>query len=206
MTAFPLSLAGNEASGTDCCWLAPALQMAAAASGNWPLLPEPGPLGWTCFPRVAIRSPAAKPRPARAARDFAVATVQRWGAGERADDIAIVVSELVTSVLRYALPIPGDTRLRRTIRLGLLQPGPCLLCAVADMGTAAPVPRRPGSLAETGRGLHIICTLSDKWGYATPPGGTGKVIWALFAPRPARLPQPVPGQGQPTTGPEQQPD
>jgi len=112
-----------------------------------------------------------------------------------------LVSELVTSALRYAPPIPGDTRLRRTVRLGLLQPGPCLLCAVADPGTAAPVPRRPGSLAETGRGLHIICTLSDQWGYTTPPGGTGKVIWALFTPRPARLPRPVPGPGQPMTGP-----
>ena len=68
------------------------------------------------------------------------------------------------------------------VRLGLLQPGPSLLCAVADPGTAAPVPRRPGSLAETGRGLHIICTLSDKWGYTTPPAGTGKILWALFTP------------------------
>jgi len=133
--------------------------------------------------------------------DFTLATLHRWGTAERSHDIAILVSELVTSALRYAPPIPGDTRLRRTVRLGLLQPGPCLLCAVADPGTAVPVPRRPGSLAETGRGLHIICTLSDKWGYTTPPGGTGKVIWALFTPRPARLPRPVPGQGQPMTGP-----
>ena len=34
-------------------------------------------------------------------------------------------------------------------------------------------------LAETGRGLQIICALSDRWGY-TALGGTGKVVWATF--------------------------
>ena len=109
----------------------------------------------------------------------------------------MVVSELVTSALRQALPIPGDTRLRLgLLRLGLLRPGPSLLCAVADLGKAAPLPRRPRSLAETGRGLHIICTLSDKWGHTTTPGDTGKVVWALFTPRPAP-PSPARYPGRP---------
>jgi hypothetical protein len=47
------------------------------------------------------------------------------------------------------------------------------------MSTAVPAPRTPGSLAETGRGLHIVGALSDRWGYTTPTG-TGKVVWALF--------------------------
>ncbi len=53
-------------------------------------------------------------------------------------------------------------RPRQPVRLGLLQRGPCVLCAVADPSKAAPAPRTPGSLAETGRGLNIICVLSDK--------------------------------------------
>ena len=126
MTALPLSLAGNGASGVDCCWLAPVLQMAAVASGNWPLWPEPGPEGWTCFPRVATRSLDMKPKPVRAARDFAVATVQRWGAAECADDVAIVVSELVTNALRHALPAPA--RLRGAGRSGLACCGPGHAC------------------------------------------------------------------------------
>jgi anti-sigma regulatory factor (Ser/Thr protein kinase) len=182
MTALPLSLAGNEASGVDCCWLAPVLQMAAVASGNWPLWPEPGSEGWTCFPRVAIRSLDMKPKPVRAARDFAVATVQRWGAGECADDVAIVVSELVTNALRHALPEPAATGPPGQVRLGLLEYGPWLLCAVADPSQATPVPRPSGSLAETGRGLQMICALSDLWGY-TEPGDAGKIVWAMFTVR-----------------------
>ena len=52
----------------------------------------------------------------------------------------------------------------------------------------------PGFLAETGRGLHIICALSDKWGYTTP-SATGKVVWATFtSPLAPPLPAPVAGQ------------
>jgi Histidine kinase-like ATPase domain len=98
---------------------------------------------------------------------------------ERSQDIAIVVSELLTNALRHALPGPGDTRTQRPIRLGLLQPGPYVLCAVADPSKAAPAPPTPGSVGETGRGLHIVCALSDQWG-CTTPGDTGKVVWALF--------------------------
>jgi hypothetical protein len=183
MTAFPLSLAGNEASGMDCCWLAPVLQMAAVASGNWPLWPEPGPQGWTCFPRVATRSLVMKPKPARAARDFAAATARRWGAGERADDIAIVVSELVTNALRHAQPASGEPQQRRPVRLGLLQPGPCVLCAVADPGRAVPVTTETDVLAETGRGLHVVGALADLWGYTTP-SDKGKAVWAMFSAHP----------------------
>ena len=89
------------------------------------------------------------------------------------------MSELLTNALRHARPQPGDTRLWRPIRLGMVQPGRCVLCAVADSSTAVPAPRTPGSLAETGRGLHIVGALSDRWGYTTPTG-TGKVVWALF--------------------------
>jgi len=86
------------------------------------------------------------------------------------------------SLGRHALPGSGDALERRPIRLGLLQPGPCVLCAVADPSNAAPVLQMPGSLAETGRGLQIICQLSDQWGYAAS-GRTGKVVWAILTTR-----------------------
>jgi len=41
------------------------------------------------------------------------------------------------------------------------------------------------SLTE-GRGLHIVCALSDQWG-CTTPGDAGKVVWAMFrSPPPPR--------------------
>lgn len=172
--------AGNPVTGVHRCWLAPVVEMAAVASGNWPLWPEPGPGRWTCFPRVAIRSPGVHPTPARAARDFAVATVRRWGAAERTDDIAVVVSELVTNAMRHALPDSGGTRPRRLVRLALLQPGPCVLCAVADPSRTAPELKEADVLAETGRGLHVVGALADTWGY-TQPSDRGKVVWAMFS-------------------------
>ena len=164
-------------------WLAPVMEMAAMASGNWPPSPEPGPSGWTCFPRVATRTPRPDARSVRAARDFTLATVRRWGAADRAEDSAVVVSELLTNALRHALPGPGAPWPRWPVRLGLLQPGPCVLCAVADPSPRPPVPEEPGCLAETGRGLHVIGALADAWGYITP-SDAGKVVWAVLATKP----------------------
>ena len=190
MVAHRPRLAGS----TGCCWLTPAAEMAGLAIGSWRPSPDRAPAGWACSPRIATRAFGLDPGSVRAARDFTVSTLLRWGMAERSQDIAIVVSELLTNALRHALPAPGDTRRRPPIRLGLLQPGPCVLCAVADPSKAAPAPRTPRSLAETGRGLHIVCALSDQWG-CTTPSETGKVVWALFRPRPdAAVPGPVPEQ------------
>jgi len=190
MVAHRPRLAGS----TGCCWLTPAAEMAGLAIGSWRPSPDRAPAGWACSPRIATRAFGLDPGSVRAARDFTVSTLLRWGMAERSQDIAIVVSELLTNALRHALPGPGGSRPRQPIRLGLLQPESCVLCAVADPSTAAPAPRTPRSLAETGRGLHIVCALSDQWG-CTTPSETGKVVWALFRPRPdAAVPGPVPEQ------------
>ena len=174
-------LTRNAASdiGTSCQWLAPALRMAALASGNWPLSPRPGAGGWTCFPKLAVRTPNPDPRSVRAGRDFTIATMQRWGAAERCDDIAMVVSELLTNALRHALPDVAQAS-RRAVRLGLRQPGHAVICAVADPSPKVPAPRHLEDLCEGGRGLQVISALADVWG-CTPPGHAGKVVWALFS-------------------------
>src|SRR5260370_41899501 len=123
MTAH-LRLAGGTGTGSH--WLAPAVQMAAVASENWPLSAEPGAAGWACFPRIATRTPIPDARSVRAGRDFAVATLHRGGAAERCEDIAVCGSEPPTN----ALPDAGQTQPRYPVRLGLLQPGRCVLCAV----------------------------------------------------------------------------
>jgi anti-sigma regulatory factor (Ser/Thr protein kinase) len=159
-----------------------AAAMTDLASGDWRSAADPGPLGWSCLPEIALRALGADARLVCAAREFTAATLYRWGAGARLDDVAIVVSELLTNALRHGLPrLPelSDVPLRQPIRMGLRQTGPWVLCAVADPSQAVPVPRVPGSFAETGRGLHIIRALSDTWGYTTPDAA-GKVVWATF--------------------------
>jgi hypothetical protein len=174
--------AAHPAGSTGCRWLMPAAEMAGLAGGSWRPSPEPAAVGWACPPRMATRALGAQAGSVRAARDFTVATLRRWGTAHSSQDIAIVVSEMVTNALRHALPGPGGARPRRPVRLGLLHQGPWVLCAVADPSEAVPVPRTLGSLAEAGRGLQMICAFSDLWGYTTP-GEAGKVVWAMFTAR-----------------------
>src|SRR5262249_16666847 len=99
----------------------------------------------------------------------------------RADDVALVASELLTNALRHAVPADAGARPGNGVRLGLLQPtGPSLLCVVADEDPRPPVSRAPEDFAETGPGRHIGAALSDDWGYAIL-GDAGKVVWALFS-------------------------
>jgi anti-sigma regulatory factor (Ser/Thr protein kinase) len=175
----------HPAEGSGYRWLMLAAEMVGLASGAGRPSPDPALVGWASPPRIATYTSGRGAGSVRAARDFTVATLHRWSAADRSYDIAIVVSELLTNALRHARPGSGDGRARRSVRLGLLQLGPGVLCAVADPSTAAPVLRPPGALGETGRGLHIVCALSDRWGYTS--SGTGKVVWAMFT---ARLTEP----------------
>ncbi len=186
--AVPQAPGAPQALGarTDRRWLALAAEMAGLTSGSWRPAPEPGSTGPLRLPRVATRALGADAGSVRAGRDFAMATLHRWDAAERSQDIAIVVSELLTNALRHARPGSGDTWPRRPIQLGLLQPASCILCAVADPSRTVPAQRAHGSLAETGRGLHIICALSDQWGYVR--SDPGKVVWAMFYRRSTGLP------------------
>lgn len=127
-----------------------------------------------------MRRMGSDARSVRQARDFTITTVQRWGTAERHADIATVVSELVTNAARHGRPDSGEPAPRWPIRLGLVRPGPCVLCAVADLSNEPPAPKELGYLAETGRGLQVIDALSDQWGFTAPSGG-GKVVWALFS-------------------------
>ncbi|MCW2906225.1 MAG: regulatory protein [Actinomycetia bacterium] len=195
MTAQPLGLAGPALSHAGWHWLAPAVAMAAAASGARQRTPRLAATDWTCFPRLAVRTPGQDTRSVGTARDFCLSTMRRWGVTDRGDDVAVVVSELLTNALRHAVPhtrladgSQGATgRHRWPVRLGLVQPGQFVLCAVADPSPRPPEPKDPDYLAESGRGLHVISALSDRWGW-TVPAESGKVVWALFSARLDRQP------------------
>jgi hypothetical protein len=180
-------------------WMQSAVEMAALLSGCWPVdpvactgkadrgtagrLPGLGTVGgWSSTPRVATRTLSLTPHSLSSARTFTLRTLRRWGADHCADDVAAVMSELLTNALLHALPPPGvrgaDSAFS-PIRLGLLHPGPCVLCAVADPSSLLPVPRQPDRLSESGRGLQVVASLSRQWGCCPAPDQRGKVVWAM---------------------------
>lgn len=176
-------------------WLAPAVAMAAAASGARQRTPGRASTDWTCFPRLAQRTPRMGTESVGPARDFCLSTMRRWGVTGRGDDVAVVVSELLTNALHHAVPqarsAAGTPPSRWPVRLGLVQPGHFVLCAVTDPSPRLPEVKDPDYLAESGRGLHVISALSDRWG-CTAPTEAGKVVWALFS---VRLDRPAPDPG-----------
>ncbi|MFF8975287.1 ATP-binding protein [Streptomyces cellulosae] len=129
----------------------------------------------------------------REARKFTRSTLDQWHLGERFDDVCLVVSELVTNALRHALPAntPRLAAPERPVRLHLMRWTERLVCAVRDPSDEGPVARDAEDLsddcsAESGRGLFLVDSFSDSWGWHPLAGALGgKVVWALF-----RLPQP----------------
>jgi anti-sigma regulatory factor (Ser/Thr protein kinase) len=180
-------LALARVSGTEWPWLEAAIQMAWRSCGSLP--PVPSALadragGWATAPRVAMRTPPPATRSVATARAFTLRTFERWGVMARGADAAAVVTELLTNALRHALPAltdDGSTALTWPIRLGLADPGPYVICAVADPSTDVPAPRRSDWQDEAGRGLLVVASLSDQWGYCAAPADQGKVVWAAFA-------------------------
>lgn len=68
------------------------------------------------------------------------------------------------------------------LRLCLLRRAGEVMLAVIDASDAAPAPRQPDWVKESGRGLQIVNALSHVWGWS-PIEGHGKAVWAV-------LPQP----------------
>ncbi|KAA6218301.1 ATP-binding protein [Streptomyces filamentosus] len=121
----------------------------------------------------------------RGARKFTSRTLDEWELTSRFDDVALVVSELVTNALRHAVPDgagPDDPQ-GPPVRLHLMRWASRLVCAVRDPSRVSPEARggEEDFSAESGRGLFLVESFSDSWGWH-PLAGTlqGKVVWALF--------------------------
>ncbi|WJV47081.1 ATP-binding protein [Streptomyces flavofungini] len=144
----------------------------------------------------AVSSAASCALPARyeavgSARQFTRKTLVSWELEERFDDIALVVSELVTNALRHALPAdtpraacPVGAAEDAPVRLHMMRWTSRLVCAVRDPSDDSPVAREEAEddfSAESGRGLFLVDSFSDGWGWHPLAGAlNGKVVWALF--------------------------
>lgn len=117
--------------------------------------------------RVAMDDPCG----VRTARRAAAATVSGWAARDDvADDVCVVVSELVTNALTHG----RSDALLRLVKVTEC----CIRVEVVDDDTRLPLPMAPDQDSLSGRGLVLVASLSTLWGIER--GEQGKTVWAEF--------------------------
>jgi anti-sigma regulatory factor (Ser/Thr protein kinase) len=117
------------------------------------------------------------PEAARRARAFTREALASWGLTELSDDAEVVVGELLANAVRHTGL--GPECAAAAYGLWLLRHQDGLMCVVTDPSSDPPAVRQPGRDAEGGRGLQVIHSLSDHWGWS-PFGDSGKAVWAIL--------------------------
>jgi signal transduction histidine kinase len=121
-------------------------------------------------------------------RAFVRRTMHAWRIDGLADDLALVVTELVTNALRHGVrpggaageSIPTDAG---DVDVALYGTGSRVMCAVSDSSDEVPVRMAPDLARSSGRGLQIVEALSMYWGWTAlerDDGSHGKSVWAVF--------------------------
>lgn len=119
-----------------------------------------------------IRAPWKSSSVARV-RAAVVADVEARGVvDETVDEVAVVVSELVSNALRHARPLHDNTvRIHWTERNGVVE------VEVTDGGGhTTPKPRPQAVFAVSGRGLRIVRSFAHEWGVSEKKDGV--TVWA----------------------------
>ncbi|MCO8305849.1 MULTISPECIES: ATP-binding protein [Streptomyces] len=147
-----------------------------------PLWQGPAPIDPSAVSGSVSCALPARYEAVKGARQFTGSTLRQWNLSELLDEVALVVSELVTNALRHALPggpAPGEPE--RPVRLHLMRGPSRLVCAVRDPSAVGPVAGETGCGEESGRGLHLVESFTDGWGWQPLADATrGKIVWAVF--------------------------
>lgn len=106
-----------------------------------------------------------------AARHFAVDAVQRLGAGDLADDTALVVTELAANAILHA---------QSGFTVDILASRDTLRISVYDAGRVPRGPAGAGLPAQPLHGLGAVDMLARRWG-VEPWGRSGKSVWVELA-------------------------
>ncbi|GAA4591688.1 hypothetical protein GCM10023194_51590 [Planotetraspora phitsanulokensis] len=114
---------------------------------------------------------------ARAARRFTTGMLRTWAMPDIVDDASLAVSELVANAVGHGLRRP--TSEPHPVRLYLFRSRHSVVCMVTDPSNDPPILRAPDYVAESGRGLQLIASVSHRWGW-TPLRPLGKAVWARF--------------------------
>jgi anti-sigma regulatory factor (Ser/Thr protein kinase) len=120
----------------------------------------------SALPKV-IRLPADATSVA-AARDFVTTCLTKWSVAEAADDIGLVVDELVTNAIKHA---------RSPVTVSIAHRADRIIVNVEDESTDDPRPDMlAGPMDEEGRGLRLVSHMAREWGSTRLPDG--KRVWA----------------------------
>jgi len=118
---------------------------------------------------VELRTPIA-PTAASAgyARSVIRSALATWGFGGLEDVACLLVTELVSNMVRHA-PSEAELVVRRQ--------GAVVRVGVVDDDPRPPVRLYVSPLASGGRGLALVDALADQWGYDLADDGAGKTVW-----------------------------
>ena len=117
----------------------------------------------------------ALPSAVPCARLHARLVVHEWGLTALADNVELVVSELVTNAVHASRGLGLAT----SVRLWLLSDAEQVLITVWDASPYMPIHADVSVEAESGRGLLLVEATSSQWGTSASPAG-GKTVWALL--------------------------
>ncbi|MBO0804134.1 MAG: ATP-binding protein [Nocardiopsaceae bacterium] len=122
------------------------------------------------------------------ARGFVSEVLEGWHLSELASTTELVASELAANVVRAATgpdgkPVYDDEGGLPLLWLRLLSDRDRLMIEVWDnLPTmfGAPVVQQANPDDESGRGLKMVDTLSEDWGWESVDGWDGKRVWAVL--------------------------
>ncbi len=111
------------------------------------------------------------------ARRLVRAALEASGAIVDTDVAMLLTSEVVTNALLHA---------RSPMILAVVVGPRTVRVSVHDGSPASPHLRNYSAMAATGRGLHLVQALANRWGLEIAENGTGKWIWFELAARRGR--------------------
>jgi anti-sigma regulatory factor (Ser/Thr protein kinase) len=134
------------------------------------------------FPRRTSLLLGALPSAVPCARLHARQVLWEWGLSKSTETTELLLSELVTNAVQGARAIVSDL----PVNVRLCANRDSLLIEVWDSNVRPPVSRVaeggfPALEAESGRGLFLVETLSERWGWYPTRNPDGKVTWCELA-------------------------
>jgi anti-sigma regulatory factor (Ser/Thr protein kinase) len=160
---------GTKPGPEHCSDVGPASKGGGAVTASWPLS-DTLTLG-------------ALPTAVASARAHARALIGDWGMADVAEDVELVVSELVTNAVVASTEVDGRPNYAYAggglpvVHLRLWSDHVHIVIEVWDQSPRVPEATRPEPDAESGRGLLLVEALCERWGWEHVPEWPGKVVW-----------------------------